>query len=214
MHAPPTLSGIGPPKNWAQYPPFGSKSKIKTLVETGPAPPPKLPRMKTRARLPLHPTVRQTVLWTLASSTPIRRNPEHGSPRQTRQTCAPRGIKLLHISTDAVFDGTKEGVYTEDDAPNPLSVYAPDQTRWRKPVLDANPDAIVARVNFFGWSLNRTRSLTEFFRNNLGPGKELRASTKFYFCPIFVGDLADTLVGMLGKTFRGGTPVRSRAITK
>jgi len=37
--------------------------------------------------------------------------------------CRKAGAKLFHISTDYVFDGTKSGPYTEDDAPNPLSVY-------------------------------------------------------------------------------------------
>ncbi|MGC8754203.1 MAG: dTDP-4-dehydrorhamnose reductase [Thermosulfidibacteraceae bacterium] len=34
------------------------------------------------------------------------------------------GAKLVHYSTDYVFDGTKEGPYTEEDFPNPLSEYA------------------------------------------------------------------------------------------
>ena len=34
-----------------------------------------------------------------------------------------KGAKLIHISTDYVFDGTKEGDYTEDDNPNPINVY-------------------------------------------------------------------------------------------
>jgi dTDP-4-dehydrorhamnose reductase len=33
------------------------------------------------------------------------------------------GALLVHYSTDYVFDGAKQGPYTEDDAPNPLSVY-------------------------------------------------------------------------------------------
>ena len=32
-------------------------------------------------------------------------------------------IKLIYISTDYVFDGTKEGEYTETDIPNPINVY-------------------------------------------------------------------------------------------
>jgi dTDP-4-dehydrorhamnose reductase len=45
-------------------------------------------------------------------------------PRQLARACKTRSIPLVHISTDAVFDGEKDGFYTEDDKPNPLSVYA------------------------------------------------------------------------------------------
>jgi len=38
--------------------------------------------------------------------------------------CAAANIPMLHISTDYVFDGSKDGLYTEDDAVNPLADYA------------------------------------------------------------------------------------------
>ncbi len=37
-------------------------------------------------------------------------------------------LPLVHVSTDYVFDGTKSGEYTEDDTPNPLSMYG--LTKW------------------------------------------------------------------------------------
>lgn len=39
------------------------------------------------------------------------------------RVCYENGIRLIHISTDFIFDGTKSQAYTVDDIPNPLSVY-------------------------------------------------------------------------------------------
>jgi dTDP-4-dehydrorhamnose reductase len=44
-------------------------------------------------------------------------------PGRVAAACARRGIPLIHISTDYVFDGTKPGPYFEDDAVAPLGVY-------------------------------------------------------------------------------------------
>ena len=56
----------------------------------------------------------------------------------------------MHISTDAVFDGTR-GNYTEKDEPNPLGVYARTKLEAEWAVAEADPGAIIARVNLFGW---------------------------------------------------------------
>ena len=44
-------------------------------------------------------------------------------PAQMAKACRSRDISFAHISTDAVFDGEKDGFYTEEDSPNPLGVY-------------------------------------------------------------------------------------------
>jgi dTDP-4-dehydrorhamnose reductase len=119
------------------------------------------------------------------------------------EACAKNDIRLIHISTDAVFDGTKEGIYTETDTPNPLSVYAQTKLLGEQAVRSANPNAMIARVNFFGWSLSGTRSLAEFFYNKLSAGEPCNGFTDVYFCPMFVGDLAETVVQMLEKNLSG-----------
>ena len=40
-------------------------------------------------------------------------------PRNLAVACRRRGAKLIHISSDYVFDGTKDGPYLEWDAPRP-----------------------------------------------------------------------------------------------
>ena len=136
-------------------------------------------------------------------------------PGQLAQLCARCGVRMIHISTDAVFDGTKDSIYTEADVPNPLSIYARTKLDGENAVLAGNPAAVVARVNFFGWSLSGGRSLSEFFFNHLHAGEPFYGFTDVWFCTMFVGDLADTLVKMLEKELSGlYHVVGSEALTK
>ncbi len=114
-------------------------------------------------------------------------------PGELAELCARCGIRMLYISTNSVFDGTQEDPYIEEDMPNPLSVYAQTKLQGERNVLSANPEAVVTRVNFFGWSLSGTRSLSEFFFNTLSKGQIVNGFTDVWFCPMFVGDLAETL---------------------
>jgi dTDP-4-dehydrorhamnose reductase len=124
-------------------------------------------------------------------------------PRELAIACAKRKIKFVHLSTDAVFDGVHEGAYTEEDTPNPQGVYAHTKFDGERAVREANPQAIIARVNFFGWSLGGHRSLGEFFFTNLGKGKRVGGFTDVIFCPMWVNHLAQTLIAMLEKDLHG-----------
>lgn len=112
------------------------------------------------------------------------------------------GIPMVYISTDAVFDGEK-GDYTEEDEPNPLSVYARTKLIGEQAVADAYPEAIIARVNLFGWSKTGERSLVEFFFYNLQNKKEVNGFTDVFFCPMLVNDLAGVLIDVLEEELSG-----------
>jgi dTDP-4-dehydrorhamnose reductase len=119
------------------------------------------------------------------------------------------GARLLHISTDAVFDGQRGG-YTEEDIPSPLSVYAKTKLEGERVVLGINPQALVARVNLFGWSITGKRSLAEFFFNNLSAGKNVSGFVDVYFCPLLANHLAGLLLEMLEQDLTGLYHVVSR----
>jgi len=123
-------------------------------------------------------------------------------PEKLAYHVAKGGARLVHLSTDAVFDG-KRGNYTEEDEPNPLSVYASTKLFGERAVLDANPEAVVARVNFYGWSLSGKRSLAEWFVNNLSAGNKIKGFTDIYFCPLQVNHLANLLLRMLELRLHG-----------
>jgi len=123
-------------------------------------------------------------------------------PGEIAALCKKKNVKLVHISTDAVFDG-KIGNYTENDPTNPLSVYAKTKRQGELNVLNHNPDAIVARVNFFGWSPSGNRSLAEFFFNNLSKKNPINGFVDIQFCPLYVGFLSEILIEMVNKNLSG-----------
>ena len=123
-------------------------------------------------------------------------------PGELAALAAKTGSRLIHISTDAVFDG-KRGDYAEDDTPNPLSVYARSKLEGERRVLEFNPASVVTRVNLHGWSISGKRSLAEFFFYNLQAGKLVLGFTDVYFCPILANDLADILLQIFEKGLSG-----------
>src|SRR5512139_839692 len=123
--------------------------------------------------------------------------------RDLAEDCKQRKVKLIHLSTDAVFDGNKNGAYTEEDEPNPQSVYARTKLDGEQAVQEVYPQSIIARVNFFGWSMSGRRSLAEFFFNNLGEKRNVNGFTDVIFCPLWVTDLSRILIRMLEKKLSG-----------
>lgn len=122
-------------------------------------------------------------------------------PGRFARACKDRA-KLVYISTDAVFDGTREE-YSETDTPNPLSIYARTKLAGERIVLEHDPGAIVARINIFGWSLFGTRSLAEWFFYNLRAGNPVKGFTDVFFCTQLVNDLAEVLLQMLSQNLSG-----------
>jgi len=111
-------------------------------------------------------------------------------------------VPMIHISTDAVFDGL-QGNYKETDSPNPLNTYAKSKLAGELSVAQAYPEAAIARVVFYGWSLTGARSLAEFFYNNLTAGKSVNGFTDMFFSPLYVKHLAEALLEMLQKRLSG-----------
>jgi dTDP-4-dehydrorhamnose reductase len=123
-------------------------------------------------------------------------------PGQLAAICKHMGTYMVHISTDAVFDGTK-GPYSEEDKPNPINAYAKTKLAGEEEVLKNNEDASILRVNFFGWSVTGKRSLAEFFANSFKAGKQVNGFTDVEFCPMMVNDLVDVIEAVIEKKLKG-----------
>jgi dTDP-4-dehydrorhamnose reductase len=123
-------------------------------------------------------------------------------PRNLARHVGKSGARLIHISTDAVFDGLR-GDYSETDLPNPICVYSRTKLEGELAVAEEDPNAIIARVNLFGWSLNGKRSLAEFFYNHLSRGRQVMGFTDVHFCPLLANDMAELFIKMFEKKLTG-----------
>jgi dTDP-4-dehydrorhamnose reductase len=95
--------------------------------------------------------------------------------------------RLLHMSTDVVFSG-RQGWYTEDVPPDPVTDYGRTKADAELAVADAHPDALIVR--------------TSLLYGGPAPGRHERDALEARFpfftdelrCPTHVGDLADALL--------------------
>jgi dTDP-4-dehydrorhamnose reductase len=78
-------------------------------------------------------------------------------PHRLARLCADRGVRLVHISTDCVFSGTKGG-YTEDDPPDPTDLYG----RTKALGEPADGGALTLRTSVVGHELGTRHGLVEW----------------------------------------------------
>lgn len=70
----------------------------------------------------------------------------HKAPAVLADLTSKSGAKLIHISTDYVFDGKSPIAYNEDAVPNPKSVYGKTKLEGEKACLQNNPESIIIRT--------------------------------------------------------------------
>ena len=70
------------------------------------------------------------------------------APRVLAEVCDGGGARLIHISTDYVFDGERAEPYREEDEARPISVYGESKLEGERHVLAASERNFVARVSW------------------------------------------------------------------
>ncbi|MFL6514965.1 MAG: dTDP-4-dehydrorhamnose reductase [Chthoniobacterales bacterium] len=69
-------------------------------------------------------------------------------PRVLAELCRARNARLIHVSTDYVFDGTKKEPYREDDEARPIGVYGQSKRAGEEAVLSVSHQHLVVRVSW------------------------------------------------------------------
>jgi dTDP-4-dehydrorhamnose reductase len=84
-------------------------------------------------------------------------------PHQLADLCTERDIRVIQVSTDCVFSGSR-GNYTEIDVPDPVDLYG------RTKLLGElnRPGCLTLRTSIIGWQLNTFSSLLGWFASQRG----------------------------------------------
>jgi dTDP-4-dehydrorhamnose reductase len=114
--------------------------------------------------------------------------------RQLAHAAARRGIPIIHLSTDYVFDGTKSAPYTETDAPNPQSVYGCSKLAGEQAVQEANSKHIILRTAwlFSPFGRNFVKSILQRARD----GVHLRVVSDQHGSPTYAPHLVDAILAI------------------
>lgn len=123
-------------------------------------------------------------------------------PQNLAQAANARKAVLVHFGSDYVFDGAKEnGLYSEDDAVNPLNVYGKSKLAGERHVLESNDRSLVLRLSWvFGpGKQNFLFKLREWAKNN----EYLRIACDEFSVPTSTADVVDVTLKALAQGLNG-----------
>jgi dTDP-4-dehydrorhamnose reductase len=110
---------------------------------------------------------------------------------------------LVYISSDYVFDG-KEGPYTEDDIPHPISYYGRTKLAAENAVRTSGTKFTIIRTNVLYGSGEKNRpDFASWVIDSLSKGKEIKIVTDQYNNPAFIDDLVDGINKTMDNSLQG-----------
>jgi dTDP-4-dehydrorhamnose reductase len=122
-------------------------------------------------------------------------------PGLLAQACKDRGLPFVHISTDYVFDGSKDGPYVETDPRAPLGVYGASKAAGEEAIAAVGGDHAIVRTAWvysaFGANFVKTMLRLAATRDELGVVSDQ------YGCPTWAQDVAKATLLLSGRLLDG-----------
>ena len=122
--------------------------------------------------------------------------------RDIAEICENKNIKLIHISTDHLYDG-KLSYYEELTETSPLNIYGKTKLEAEKTVLVNNPEALIVRTNFYGWGTPYKHSFSDWIINNLRNNNAIKLFDDVFYTPIIIEVLANISMSLIESNKKG-----------
>lgn len=120
------------------------------------------------------------------------------------RACKENNVKLIHVSTDFIFDGT-HGPLKEDDKPSPVNFYGESKLAGEQVIMSSEIDWAIARtVLVFGITTDLSRSnIVLWVKQSLEKGKTINVVNDQWRTPTLAEDLAEGCFLLAQKKAKG-----------
>lgn len=124
------------------------------------------------------------------------------SVAEIAELCEKHNVKIVFLSSDAVYRGDVSGLHTEEEVPEPVSVYGKTKFAAEKIVL-SSPNNLVLRTNMYGFNYRDKDSFSEWIVKQLSQEANLNMFYDCWFSPLLVNTLVELLELALKKNIAG-----------
>ena len=138
------------------------------------------------------------------------------APGAMAAACAARDVAFVHVSTDYVFDGESRTPYPETATVNPMQVYGESKAVGDRRVLEADGDALIARLSFVYGRRGDTGTLEGFpawVDGTLSAGESAPLFADQWITPSRAGATASTIFDLVNASASGLFHVACRTCT-
>jgi dTDP-4-dehydrorhamnose reductase len=120
------------------------------------------------------------------------------SVEELAKECQKQKVVLIHISTDYVFDGSKNSPYLETDQTNPINYYGQTKLEGEKLALDNNSKTVVVRTSWV-YSKKFGKNFYKTILRLASEKPQIKIVSDQIGCPTDAKDLAKILLKMVTK---------------
>ncbi len=128
----------------------------------------------------------------------LARKINRDAPENLARACHKNGTRLIHISTDYVFDGEKAHPYREEDPVNPQSVYGLTKLEGEQAILNSGAEAAIIRTAWLysAYGNNFVKTMIRLGNER----KELNVVADQVGTPTYANDLAQAILTIIQAT--------------
>lgn len=119
------------------------------------------------------------------------------APGNIAKVCKEINARLVHFSTDFIFDGQSDRPYRPDDPTNPLSIYGKSKLEGENAIKTSGCDHLLIRT---AWLFGvHGKNFVEAIFNKAAAGENLRVVNDQVGCPTYTIDLAHAVINLLNQ---------------